>query len=138
MILADELQLKKMLEKKCDKIQALMGLKHMLPWYNLSLLENYLQVVIFCSSFLLWLEPFLRWNPICLQNSSYLWIIHICDLLLNAMSFCSWDTRSNNSSKATHTVDAHTAEVSEVIVVLLHKVIKKIKFHCLFFPFTLF
>ena len=106
----------------------------MLPWYNLSLLENYLQVVIFCSSFLLWLEPFLRWNSICLQNSSYLWIIHICDLLLNAISFRSWDTRSNNSSKATHTVDAHTAEVSEVIVVLLHKVIKKIKFHCSIFP----
>lgn len=100
----------------------------MLPWYNLSLLENYLQVMIFCSSFLLRQEPFFRWNPICLQNSSYLWIIHICDLLLNAISFRSWDTRSNNSSKATHTVDAHTAEVSEVIVVLLHKVIKKLNF----------
>lgn len=26
--------------------------------------------------------------------------------------FHSWDTRSTNASKATHTVDAHTAEVS--------------------------
>lgn len=35
---------------------------------------------------------------------------------LNAVEFLftlpSWDTRSTNSSKATHTVDAHTAEVS--------------------------
>ena len=34
-------------------------------------------------------------------------------LLLNSLFlFFSWDTRSNNTSKPSHTVDAHTAEVN--------------------------
>lgn len=28
------------------------------------------------------------------------------------MFYCRWDTRSNNTSKPSHTVDAHTAEVN--------------------------
>ena len=33
-------------------------------------------------------------------------------LLVSLSLACSWDTRSNNTSKPSHAVDAHTAEVN--------------------------
>lgn len=37
----------------------------------------------------------------------------VCTFYISVLQYtCRWDTRSNNSSKASHSVDAHNAEVN--------------------------
>lgn len=37
---------------------------------------------------------------------------YLCTDVISAVDFPSWDTRSNNTNKPSHTVDAHAAEVN--------------------------